>query len=441
MRHILLSAGLCGAVLAGAVSRASGQSTAQSPRKNTASPKTQKLANPLNDLLEEARRDLERNDYPAAIASLEKFLAEQPDFAYAHFQLGYAYTALRRWDEARREYQRTIDLDPKFQEAYLNLGILLMERDPAAAIVPLRKAVELQPSQSRPRRLLGRALERSGDWKGALDAYEGAERLDPHDFETVLAHATALLNTKRYVDAEGKFRAAVEMDAKFAPARLGLARSLEAQQKPEAAEAYESYLELAPGDRDALRALARIAFREKQYDKALAALDELDATQAPDLASLRLRADIQLAQAHWDDAITTLRRGVTFAPGDVELHAGLGRVYLQKREFGEAEKELKVAIRLDGNYLPAWKDLSSVYYLGGDCQAALTTLDEVAKRETPGAGTWFVRATCYDKLRRAKDAVEAYQKFLELDRGEHPDQVWQAQQRIQVLRRTLEKSH
>jgi hypothetical protein len=51
--------------------------------------KSQKLANPLNDLLDEAQRDIDKNDFEAAIPPLQKFLVEKPDIAYGHFQLAY----------------------------------------------------------------------------------------------------------------------------------------------------------------------------------------------------------------------------------------------------------------------------------------------------------------------------------------------------------------
>jgi hypothetical protein len=65
--------------------------------------------------------------------------------------------------------------------------------------------------------------------------------------------------------------------------------------------------------------------------------------------------------------------------------------------------------------------------------------DLIAKVETPGAGEWFIRALCYDKLNQPKPALEAYEKFLELDQDRNPDQVWQAQQRSKVLRRMLDQ--
>ena len=62
----------------------------------------------MNDLLDEAQAAMDKNDYEAAIPPLQKFLAEKPDVAYAHFQLAYAYTALRRPEEAKSEYEKCL---------------------------------------------------------------------------------------------------------------------------------------------------------------------------------------------------------------------------------------------------------------------------------------------------------------------------------------------
>jgi len=166
----------------------------------------QHVSNPLNDLLDEARKDIDAQKYQAAIEPLQKFLAEKDDFAYAHFQLGYAYTALGRSKEARAEYEKALQLDPKMAEAALNLGILLLNEEPAAAIGPLQKSVELLPAQSRPRTLLGLAYEKNGDFKNAANAYEGALALDPKDGETSMHLANLYLQQNRGAEAESKFR-------------------------------------------------------------------------------------------------------------------------------------------------------------------------------------------------------------------------------------------
>lgn len=406
-----------------------------------ASPKTtaQKIRNPLNDLLDEAQTALDKNDYNAAIPPLQKFIAEKPDVAFAHFQLAYAYTALKQPDQARAEYQKCVALDPKMPEAQLNLGILLLDQNAAAAVDPLRKAVDLLPSQSRPRLLLGLAQERSGDLKGAADSFEGASRLDPKNDEALLELGRIYMKTNRLADAEVKFRAVLGLQANSPGALQGLALSLDQQNKPDAADAYREYLAVQPQDNAARGRLVHFLVQQQKFDEALAELDKTAPGQSPSLENLKLKADIQIGQKKLDEAIVTLKQAVALAPNDAQLHGGLGRTYLQTRDFPDAEKELKAALNLDRSNLTYWKDLSSTYYLGGNCQGTLATLDMIAKAETPGAGPWFIRALCYDKLKQVEPALGAYRKFLELDGNKNPDQVWQATQRIHVLEKAEKK--
>ena len=409
-------------------------------QKKTPPAKTQKLSNPLNDLLDEAQRDMDKSDFEAAIAPLQKVLIEKPEFAYAHFQLAYVYTALKRADDARGEYERAISLDPKMAEAYLNLGLLLLDKQQyAAAVAPLRKAVELLPAQSRPRSLLAVAQDRSGDEAGAAETFEAVSHLDPKDLMALNYLGWFSLGNNKPMEAETRFRRALEIQPDAPSALQGLAESLGAQKRPEAADAYRNYLTIQPKDSAARARLVHLLLEQQQYEAALTELDRADAGQPSSLDSLRMRADIQIAQNHLDDAIATLRKAIALAPNDAQLHGGLGRVFLEKRDFPAAEKELNVALQLDRNNLTYWKDLSSTFYLAGNYQGALAALDVIAKSETPGAGAWFIRALCYDKLNQAQPAFDAYQKFLELVPDKNSDQVWQAQQRSKVLRRLLDR--
>src|SRR5882672_709135 len=311
-------------------------------QKPSGQSKSQKVANPLNDLLDEAKRDIDKNEFEAAITPLQKVIAEQPDSAYAHFQLAYVYTALKKTSEARAEYERTIAIDPKMSEAHLDLGILLLDKDPAASVAPLTKAAELLPAQSRPHFLLGIALERSGNASAAATAFENAAVLDPLDPNTLLHLGETYLALNRPANAEQKFRNAIERQPREPRALLGLARSLDQQKKPEATEAYEQYLAVQPADSGARARLVHLYLEQEKFDAADAELSRTDSGK-PSLELLKLRA----------------------------------------------------ALRLDGKNTVYWRDLSSTFFLGGNYPATLATLDEIAKVEQPIAGTWFVRAICY----------------------------------------------
>jgi Flp pilus assembly protein TadD len=283
------------------------------------------------------------------------------------------------------------------------------------------------------------AQERSGDFKSAAQSFEAALALDPKDLDTTLHLAQLYLSQKLPADAEKRFRAALELQPNLPAALLGLAQSLDAQKKPEATEAFQNYLKTQPDSPAAKENLARFLIAKNQFDEAEALLGTPQPNVTPTLDSLQLRADIEIGQKKWDAAAATLKQAVALAPQDAKMHGGLGRVYLQLRDFKNAELELKNAIRLDNANIAYWKDLSTTYYLAGNYAGTLAVLDIIAKVEAPTAGTWFIRALCYDKLQQTQPALDAYQKFLELDQDKNPDQVWQAQQRSIVLKKVLEK--
>src|ERR1700704_2218914 len=313
LRRDALGVPVCSVVLAFALQSALGLNIAltafaQSPTKQPTQPRPEKVANPLNDLLDEAQRNIDSNNFESAIAPLEKFIAEKPDLAFAHFQLGYTYTALHRTDEARAEYERAIALDPKMPEAYLNLGVLLLDKQQyAAAVAPLTKAVELLPAQSRPRSLLAVAQDRSGNQEGAARSFEGVLHLDPND--PTANHYLGDLDLRRGKPAEAaaRLRHALEIRPDAPEILKGLARSLEAQNNPEAPDAYRKYLAVTPEDSGARAHLIHLLLNVQEYDAALSELDHADAGKPPSLDSLRMRADIQIAQKKWDEAIAALQ--------------------------------------------------------------------------------------------------------------------------------------
>jgi Flp pilus assembly protein TadD len=421
----------------GVLSEAGARLQNPTPARNPQT-RTEKMVNPLNELLDEAQRDIDKKDFAAAIEPLQKVMAEEPNIAFPHFQLAYVFTALERNDEARAEYERVIAIDPKMSAAYLNLGLLLLDKEPAAAVAPLMKLVELLPAESRPRLLLGVAQERSQDYAGAVETLEAASKLDPRDTETLDRLGTLYLGLKRPAEAEAKFRAVLESKPNDGVALLGLAKTLDAQGKPGVTEAFQNYLTVQPADKAARERLLYLLIAEQKYDLALAELNLADTMHGITSESLRERADILVAQKKWNEAIAAIRKALELSPKDAQLHGGLGRLMMQTRDFVSAEKELKIALTLDGTNLIYLKDLSSTYYLGGNYAAALATMDEIAKREKPGAFTFFIRGLCYDKLNQPKPALAAYQTFLATTTDKNTDQVWQATERSKVLERMLE---
>lgn len=395
---------------------------------------------PLETLLRQAQLALDKENYPEAAAALEEFLSYRPEDAIAHFQLGYAYTGLGRREDARGQYEKAIALDPKMAEAHLNLGLLLLEKDPEGAQEPLRKAAELMPGQAKPRFLLGTALERTGKKEAAVAAYQRARELDSGSFDIRSALARVLLSSARAAEAEKEFRRALELRGDAGPARLGLAESLVAQRRLEdAAKEFAAYLEAQPQDQESRLQLAGVYADLGKDKEALAELESAEAGGLRTPAVYRQRGELQARQKLYAQAAGSLEKALELEPQDAALRARLGRLRLELRDFPAAERELLAALRMKPELTEALRDLTAAYYLAENYAAALRGLELIEQREPLTAGSWFVRATCYDKLQRKTEAVEAYRRFVSLDQGRSERQDFQARQRIRVLTRELER--
>jgi Flp pilus assembly protein TadD len=435
-RFSVLLCALCASAIGFSLSLRAQQ---QPPKKSQPAKKAQNPG-PLETLLRQAEQALEKEDFAAAAKALEEYVALRPEDAIAHFHLGYAYTGLNRREDAQREYARAAELDPKMTAAHLNLGLLHLDHDAAAAVRPLSKVVELNPAEARPRYLLGLAHERSGDAKAAIENYTAARNLDAKNFDIRFSLGRVLLASGRAAEAEAEFRSALGMQPDSAPTRLGLAESLVAQDKLDgAAEHFVAYLESNPADHETRLQLAGLYLDIRKDQAALAELDRIEAAGQRPLRLYQLRADAFIRLKRYAEAVISVEKAIELEPKDAALYARLGSLRLELRDFPGAERALIAALTLNPGLTDALRDLVAVYYLSENYPAALVGLDRLAQREELPAGSWFVRATCYDKLGRKAEALAAYKKFVELDQGRSEKQDFQARQRIRIIARELER--
>jgi tetratricopeptide (TPR) repeat protein len=392
----------------------------------------------LSNLLSAAQAAMEQKDFQAAARNYQDYLAKKPDDALAHFNLGYAFMSMQKLSDAQSEYERAISLDPKMGPAYLNLGLTLVDTDPAAAVAPLQKAVDLTPNQPGPKFLLGVAFEKNHKLSEAIEQYQAAEALDGADFNIRFALARVLLDSGHAREAEPEFRAAVGMRPDNAVTRLGLARSILMQKHlDEGVAEMEKYLAMAPDDFGARVARASALVDLEKYDDALAELDKAVTVGPEGLRALKLRSQIYFEKKRYADAIPVLQKAEALAPQDPILPARLGHVYLENKQYADAVRELIAAFKMDSASDDVLKDLVLAEYLNQNYPAALEGIDLLSKRESLPPGSWFMRATCYDKLEQPANALEAYQRFLQLNKDQNNDMYFEAAARARTLTREL----
>lgn len=133
-----------------------------------------------------------------AIEFYKKSLASMPT-AEAFTFLGWAYSFQGHYDEAIRECQKAIEVDPDFGNPYNDIGAYLIEKGKLDDAIPwLEKAAEAKRYDSHcfPQYNLGRIWEQKGDWQRAIKCYRQAliERSDYTLAKKALTRLQGMLN-------------------------------------------------------------------------------------------------------------------------------------------------------------------------------------------------------------------------------------------------------
>ena len=83
-----------------------------------------------------AAQYLHAKNYPQALQAAQRAvtLFPGPGLAGAQLNLGSALRGVRRFDEARAEYQRVLARDPNYADAYFNLGVLHLDAPQLAGL-------------------------------------------------------------------------------------------------------------------------------------------------------------------------------------------------------------------------------------------------------------------------------------------------------------------
>ncbi|MBW2281256.1 MAG: rhomboid family intramembrane serine protease, partial [Deltaproteobacteria bacterium] len=119
-------------------------------------------------------------DYDAALADLTKAIELEPAYAFSYLERGWVKHLRKDYAGAIADFVQAREVDPDYAWPYGGLAWVRATapdpevRDPARAVEPARKAVDLAPEEANLWTTLGVALYSSGQHAAALEALETA---------------------------------------------------------------------------------------------------------------------------------------------------------------------------------------------------------------------------------------------------------------------------
>ena len=162
------------------------------------------------------------------IKFLKERLAFEPLSATLHYNLGLAFTHRGLVAEAVSEFKQAVECDPNLAEAYVNLGGLYADAEPAKSIEANMKALEINPDLGPAHSNLAFNYLRNGEPEKAIAHAKRALELMPGSPKAYQLLAAAYLESGRAEASAELSMRMIESDRSSAVVHFNLAVALRA---------------------------------------------------------------------------------------------------------------------------------------------------------------------------------------------------------------------
>jgi tetratricopeptide (TPR) repeat protein len=366
------------------------------------------------------------NALDEAIAEFQKIVALQPKSVEDHMVLGQLYTVKHQPDKAEAEFRTAQAIEPESEDVVLNLSRLYAESGDLQHAV---KAIEAVPADGRTPKMeftLGALYDQMKQPKDAIAAYKRAEDMEPGDLQTVDALAQALLSDDQLDQALARYKKLAEENTDDAEPLIHIAEIERRQGK------YEDALAVIRKARKIDSNSLEAGFNEGLLLDILGRLDDAIQTyqQMVDVTShangayteeeknnrsifLERLGAVSLEENKIDQAVTAYQKMIDLG-GSIAARGYQGEVdaYRAAHEFDKSLDVARKAVAAD----PKDRDLKLM--LAGELadQGHPDDALAMAKSLLDGAspdeqrGVWFAIGQMNVRLRRWKDAEDAFDK-------------------------------
>lgn len=359
-------------------------------------------------------------DFNKASEYFGKASALSPNMAVLHSSLG--LSKMGQGDQAAgvSELERATAIDPKSEQAgaaLVSAEMSLKHYDKALAAA--QALIKAQPENAVARNLEGSVHVTKGDRAAARASFEKSASLAPTYFAPVMNLARLDMEDKKPDAAKQRLLAFLEKDKKNIGAMEALAAIANAQQHP---EEVTSWLEKASAENpDAIapaRQLTAHYLRTNQPAKALVLARKQAVAHPTDPDLLDLLGQSQAANRDLPGALDSYGKLVGMMPKSAQAQLRLASVHIKMNNQTAAADDLKKALALNPDFIPARMAQMQLAMLQGHGEQALALARQMPKKTPAQAVTAaLVEGDVLIALKKPDQAARSYDQAFSLSKS------------------------
>ncbi len=323
--------------------------------------------------------------------------------------------AVGRFEEARNEFNRVIELQPNNVEARrgaVSAAIALGETEQARAFI--ESALGVTQDDFEIWLLKGNLDRHDKKYLEAIEAFTKALEIIPQSPVALLHRATAKVSA---LDNEGALEDlnAIGKASNEDPRALYV-RAVIANQKnqPIAALRYlRQVLQVLPNHRDSLVQAAQLHFKLNQHSEAESYLNRLLVIDPANEGYRRMLGAVQLADGRLDTRIGDMENVDIDSLSDPRLLALLGTAYLKHGKIADGTRSLERAHELAPESIPIRTQLALSKMRAGKLPEALAELATIRKDAPDSLFAGILQAFGFASMQNEKRALKIANELIE----------------------------
>ncbi len=358
-------------------------------------------------------------DYANAIAFLEGPGRARPNDPQALSMLASAYMALGQHTRAVSLLREADELSGgKAPDIATNFGLSLIGTgQDDLAMVQLQKAYAEDPGRARTGMPLALLYLKQQQPKPAVQIMQRVAKNEPRNLSALNVLAIAKTQAGDLAGARATYEQILDIDKRFTPAALNLARLDRAENKPDAARTrLQVLLKAQPRNLDVMYELAQLELAVNRPQEAIRMLEKARSLNPQSLAPNLMLVDLYLRMGDRQKALDIAKDTQASNRENLQALATLGRAYLAVGNLGLARENFRRLAQLAG-FNADWQQLVAVNLIrAGDPEAARYSLDKALLSKPGYLPALLLRA----ELEMAAGRLDAAETQARTLQAQHP---------------------
>ncbi len=166
---------------------------------------------------------------------------------------------------------------------------------------------------------------------------------------------------------------------------------------------------------DEMLAQARGLYASGKYTEAVATLDQIIVSNENDFEAWLIKGDCLQKEDKFVAAIQAYEKAERIDNQSAILLTNHGAAYMNLEQYGEADKKIKKALKINPELAEAHYFMGNLKYFGFNINAAIRSYDEAIRIRPGYRDALYMRAASYAELGKYPDALRDYEAALEMD--------------------------